>query len=80
MLDEVKSKNAVVGLRRCIKLIESGNAAKAFVAGNVEPGITKKIVDACSASGVPIELVETKETLGKACHIDVDASVVVLKK
>lgn len=80
MLDEVKSKNAVVGFRRCIKLIESGNAAKAFVAGDVEPGMTKKIVDACHTNNVPIELIESKETLGKACHIDVNASVVVLQK
>ena len=80
VLDEVKGKNAVIGLRRCMKLIESGNAAKAFVAGNIEPGMTKKIVDACHENGVPIELVETKEDLGKACHIDVNASIVVLQK
>ena len=32
MLDEVRSKKAVIGMRRSIKLIESGMAAKAFIA------------------------------------------------
>lgn len=80
MLDEVRSKEAVVGMRRSMKLIESGMAEKAFVAGNVEPGMTRQIVDACKRYGVPIELVSSKEELGKACKIDVDASVVVLPK
>ncbi len=80
MIDEVRSKKAVVGTRRALKLIESGNASKAFVAGNVEPGITRRILDACKAHGVAIELVATKAELGKACGIDVDASVAVLPK
>ena len=80
MLDEVRSKNAVVGLRHCMKLIESGNALKAFVAGDVEPNMTRKILDACHKNNVPIELAESKAALGKACRIDVDASVAVIKK
>ena len=80
MLEEVRSENAVVGMRRCMRLIESGNALKAFIAGDVEPNMTKKILDACRSKGVAIELVESKAALGKACHIDVDASVVVISK
>ncbi len=80
MLDEVRSKKAVVGMRRSIKLIEAGMAEKAFIAGNVEPNMTRQILEACKKHGVPIELVSTKEELGKACKIDVDASIVVLPK
>ena len=80
MLDEVRSKEAVIGMRRSMKLIESGMVAKAFIAGNVEPNMTKQILDACKKHGVPIELVATKQELGKACKIDVDASIVVLPK
>ena len=80
MLDEVRSKEAVVGMRRSMKLIEAGMAEKAFIAGNVEPNMTRQILDACKKHGVPIELVSTKEELGKACKIDVDASIVVLPK
>lgn len=80
MLEEVRSKNAVIGMRRCMRLIEAGEAAKAFIAGNVEPNMTKKILDACREHNVAIELVESKEALGKACRIDVDASVAVITK
>jgi len=80
MLDEVRGKKAVIGMRRSMKLIESGMAEKVFIAGNVEPRMTGQILDACKAHGVPIELVSSKEELGKACRIDVDASVVVLPK
>ncbi len=80
MLDEVRSKKAVVGMRRSMKLIESGMAEKAFVAGNVEPNMTRQIVEACRRNSVPIELISSKEELGKACRIDVDASIVVLPK
>jgi len=80
MLDEVRSKKAVIGMRRSMKLIESGMADKAFIAGNVEPNMTRQILDACKKYGVSIELVSSKEELGKACKIDVDASIVVLPK
>jgi large subunit ribosomal protein L7A len=71
---------AVAGMRRSLKLIESGRALKAFVAGNTEPGLIRTILDACERAKVPVELVKTKSELGKACGIDVDASVAVLPK
>ncbi|MBO5008039.1 MAG: ribosomal L7Ae/L30e/S12e/Gadd45 family protein [Clostridia bacterium] len=80
MIDEVKSKKAVAGLKRSMKLIESDNAEKAFVAGDIAPMITKQILDACKEHGVAIELVSSKHELGKACRLDVDASVAVLPK
>ncbi len=80
MLDEVRSKKAVIGMRRSMKVIEAGMAEKAFIAGNVEPNMTRRILDACKKHGVAIELVSSKEELGKACKIDVDASIVVLPK
>ena len=80
MLDEVRSKKAVVGMRRALKLIEADKAAKAFVAGDVAPTLTRQILDACKAHGVAIELVSSKHELGKACRLDVDASVAVLPK
>ena len=75
-----EARNAVVGMRRSLKLIEAGEARKVFVAGDVEPNMTKTILDACRLAKVPIELVATKAELGKACGIDVDASVAVLPK
>ena len=80
MIGELRSKNTVVGMRRSLKIIEAGCAKKAFIAGNVEPTITRKLLDACRQNGVALELVATKAELGKACGIDVDAAVAVIKK
>ena len=80
MLDEVRSKKAVIGMRRSMKVIEAGQAEKAFIAGDVEPNMTRQILDACKAHGVPVELISSKSELGRACKLDVDASVAVLPK
>ena len=65
-------------------------ANKAFILGytDEEFGIYSKgecvIFDdftmLCITNDIPFETVESKSALGKACHIDVDASVVVVKK
>lgn len=80
MNEEISGKISAVGTRRCMKLIESGNAQKAFIAGDVEPHMLHKILDACKANGVLIELVQSKAELGKICRIEVDASVAVIAK
>ena len=80
MIEDIRNKKVIVGMRRSLKAIEQGNAEKAFVAGDVAPNLTKQILDACKEHGVAIELVRSKQELGRACKIDVDASVVVVPK
>ena len=80
MLDEVRSRNIVIGMRRCMKTISAGREDKAFVAGDVAPQMTKSILASCKENGVPVELVRSKAELGRACRIDVDASVAVIEK
>ena len=80
MVEEVRVKKAIVGMRRSMKAIEQGLAQKAFIAGDVDPYMTRKILDACKEHGVAVELVASKAELGKACRIDVDASIAVLTK
>ena len=78
MIDELKSQKVVVGLKKSLKVISSGKAIKAFVAGDIAPPITKEILASCKLNGVMVELVSSKHELGKACRIDVDASVAVI--
>ena len=80
MLEDIRNEKVIVGMRRCMKTIEQGNAERAFVAGDVAPHLTKQILDACKEHGVVIELVKSKHELGRACKLDVDASVAVLPK
>ena len=51
-----------------------------FGCGSIRPEIFDAFTEMCADFGVPLETVSSKAALGKACHIDVDASVVVVRK
>ena len=80
MLEGVTSDSLIVGLRRSVKAIEKGEALKAIVATDIAPDIFDNFTMLCINNDIPFETVESKSALGKACRIDVDASVVVVKK
>ena len=80
LLEDVASDSLIVGLRRSVKIIEKGEAKKAVVATDIAPDIYDGFLAMCKEFNVPVETVPSKSALGKACHIDVDASVVVVKK
>jgi len=80
LLEDIASDSLIVGLRTSLKCIESGDAKKAFVACDIAPNIYEEIIKVCKKNNVPVEKVPSKSALGKECHIDVDASVVVVKK
>ena len=80
MLEDLASDSFIVGLRTCVKAIEKGNAKYAYVAADVAPDIHDGFIELCKEFNIPVEEVPSKAALGKACHIDVDASVVVVRK
>ena len=80
LLEGITSDSLIVGLRQSVKAIEKGEAEKAIVAIDIAPAIFDDFTMLCLINDVPFETVESKSALGKACHIDVDASVVVVKK
>lgn len=72
--------NLVVGTRQSKKLLASGRAAKVYVARDADPHVTMPVVAMCDEKNVAVEYINSKKALGKLCNIDVDASVVVVKK
>ena len=80
MLEGVTSDSLIVGLRRSVKAIEKNEVERAVIATDIAPEIFDAFTEMCADFGVPLETVSSKAALGKACHIDVDASVVVVKK
>ena len=80
MLEGVTSDSLIVGLRRSVKAIEKNEVERAVVATDIAPEIFDAFTEMCADFGVPVETVSSKAALGKACHIDVDASVVVVRK
>ncbi len=80
MLEELQTKQKVVGLKQLRKALTEGRAAKVFLAQDADPKLLGPIREACEGGGVPMEEVPTMAELGKACGIEVGAAVAGLLK
>ena len=65
----------VVGARQVLRAIAAGTLAQAYIARDADPFVTRPVVDACEKNQVRFTEVESMQMLGKACGIDVKASV-----
>lgn len=80
LTDLEKEKNKVVGTKQSLKAIKNGEAKVVFIAEDVDLPIKKKIMNAVNDNNVPVEIVESKLKLGRACGIDVSAACAVILK
>ena len=70
----------VVGTKQLLRALDEGKVAQAFVAGDADLLLTKRVTDRCSKMNIPCEQVESMEKLGRACGIDVKAAAAGLLK
>ena len=78
MLAELDSKDRIVGIKQLKKALSDGRARKVFVALDADPRLVDPIVAQCRDQGVELEEAPSMEALGKACGIEVGASVAAL--
>ena len=78
MLEELVSKEKVIGVKQSRKAIRDGRAFKVFLACDADPAITAPLAEACAAQTIPTEGTFGMAQLGRACGITVGASVVTL--
>ncbi len=79
-MEDLRSKDFLVGIKECRKTVKQGQAEKAYIALDASPHVTDPFRELCEAEGVLIESAESMEALGKACGIDVGAAVAIIKK
>lgn len=70
----------IIGVKQTLKAIQNGEISEVFVADDAEQHITQKVAKTAHTLDIPCLRVDSKEKLGKACGIDVDASTVAIKK
>ena len=71
-------KKRVVGLNQVKRAINRGEAELVIIAKDIEDGIFTELLDVAGRMGVKVELVDSKEMLGKAAGIKRPTSSVAL--
>ena len=78
MLEELLTREKVIGVKQSRKAIRDGRAAKVFLARDADPAVTAPVAELCGAQSIPVDDKSGMAQLGRACGITVGASVVAL--
>ena len=78
MLEDLSSKDKVVGLKQVRRAIACGRAGHVFLARDADPRLTGPLEDCCREAGVPVAGGHTMAQLGRACGIDVPTAAAAL--
>lgn len=80
MLDRLNTHEKIVGAKQVKRALNASKAHAVFIAEDADEKVTKEIKELCSSKGIQVISVKTKEDLGKACGIDINAAVAALLK
>ncbi len=80
MPNMMKDKHFYVGIKQSKEAVLAGLAQKAYIAENADEYVKAPFIELCKENGVPMEIVSTKQQLGKMCAISVGASCAVVLK
>ena len=80
MLEKLRNGSKVVGTRRLLRAIRSGEIAEAYIAQDADLYIVRQVRQACNEAGVRMGEVPTMKELGQACGVEVKTASAGLKK
>ena len=78
MLEELSSKDKVVGLKQVQRAVSAGRADRVFLACDADPRLTEPLRELCRTQDVPCDGSMTLQQLGRACGIAVPAAAVAV--
>lgn len=71
----LSSRKKTVGAKQTLKAVERGQAKTVFVAKDADRYVIEPILQLSSLKGIPVIHVDTMQSLGKACCIEVGCAV-----
>ncbi|WOV84118.1 ribosomal L7Ae/L30e/S12e/Gadd45 family protein [Sporosarcina jeotgali] len=74
----IQAKKLIIGTKQAVKTIRLNKAHEVFIAQDAEERVTTPVIEEAARQGVPLSYVDSRDELGKACGIQVAASVVVI--
>ncbi len=78
MLDNLRFKKKIVGIKQSLRALEEGIAVQVILAKDADPRVLGKIKELCNKNNIEIIYADNMKLLGKACGIDVGAASVVI--
>ena len=73
-----QAEKLIIGTKQAVKTIRLNKAHEVFIAQDAEQRVTKPVIEEAARQGVLVTYVASRDELGKACGIQVAASVVVI--
>lgn len=80
MLEELKSKDKVIGIKQSLKAVENGSVKTVYIAKDADEKVVSPLKELCRKNALEIVYIENMKLLGKACGIDVGAAAVCIVK
>ena len=73
-----QASKTIIGTKQAVKAIKAGQVKELIVAQDAEERVTEPVIALAKENGIPVNLVESRKELGKACGIQVGAAVVAI--
>ena len=80
MLEELASRDKVIGVKQSRRAISEGRAAKVYFACDADPLLLRELRRSCEEKGIETAEGCSMAELGRACRISVGAAVAVVLK
>lgn len=73
-----QASKTIIGTKQAVKAMRLGQVTEVFIALDAETRVIDPVIILAKEVGIPVNLVESKKELGKACGIQVSAAVVAV--
>jgi large subunit ribosomal protein L7A len=73
-----QAKSLTIGTKQADKALKAGKVIEIVVALDADPKLTAKVSNTALENNIPVLHVDSMRKLGKACGIEVGASVVAI--
>ena len=80
MLEELRAKEKVIGVKQSRRAVRDGSAQLVFLAADADPALTRPLEEQCRLRQIPVVTQFTMRELGQAAGIQVGAAVAALLK
>ena len=80
MLEQLRQKTKIIGLKQTLRLVETEGAARVYIARDADERVVGKLRELCEAKGIEVVPAESMKLLGKACGIEVGSAVAAIRK